>query len=186
MKTKLFLLIVFLIAAATIYASGPTDDKPASVFAGEYNVLISQVESKVVQLAEAIPQDKMSWRPADGVRSVAEVYLHIAYSTKYLLAAIGEKVPEEFNAAPNEFESSTTDVAAISKHLKDSFGYYKTACLKIDDEKLNSKVNFFGNEVSVRFVHEAMQNHIHEHLGQSIAYARMNGVVPPWNAKSDN
>lgn len=185
MKTKLFLLITFLISSAAIYASGHADDKPASVFAGEYNVLISQVEGKVIQLAEAIPQDKMSWRPAEGVRSIAEVYLHIAYSTKYLLATIGEEVPKEYSAAPNEFESSTTDAAVISKYLKDSFGYYKTACLKIDDEKLNSKVNFFGNDVSVRVVLEAMQNHIHEHLGQSIAYARMNGVVPPWNAKKD-
>ena len=185
MRVKFSVLVILLISSASMFAGRLSDDKPASVFAGEYNALISQVESKVVQLAEAIPQDKMLWRPADGVRSVAEVYLHIAYSTKYLLATIGEEVPEEFNVTPNEFESSTTDVATISKHLKDSFAYYKAACLKIDDEKLNSKVNFFGNEVSVRFVLEAMQNHVHEHLGQSIAYARMNGVVPPWNAKKD-
>lgn len=185
MNGRIAFLILFLFSTLSVFAKGPSDEKPASVFAGEYNALLSSVEGKVIQLAEAIPQDKMTWRPAEGVRSVSEVYLHIAYSVKYLLSTIGADVPEEYNVKPDEFESSTTDVAAISKRLKDSFGYYKAACLKLDDEKLNSKVNFFGNEVSVRFVLEALQNHVHEHLGQSIAYARMNGVVPPWNVKKD-
>ena len=66
--------------------------------------------------------------------------------------------------------------------MKSSFNYCKEAAAKVDDEKLNSKVNFFGNEVTVRFVLEAMHGHIHEHLGQAIAYARMAGVTPPWSA----
>lgn len=186
MKLKILLLAAFLMSSFSIYAGGLAGNEPASQFAGEYNGLISYVEGKVIQLADAIPQDKISWRPAEDVRSISEVYLHIAQSTKYLLATIGAEVPEEYNVDPKMFESSTTDKAQIDKLLKDSFGYYKAACLKLDDEKLNSMVNFFGRDVSVRVVLENMLNHVHEHLGQSIAYARMVGVTPPWNTKGEN
>lgn len=185
MKIYKFLLSAFLVFSTFIYAGGSSDEKPASEFASDYNKLLTYVENKLVQLAEAVPQDKMSWRPADGVRSVSEVYLHIAQSAKYLLSALGKDVPQEYNADAKTFESSTTDPAEVVKSLQKSFGYIKAASLKIDDDKLNTKVNFFGNESSIRFVLEALLNHVHEHFGQSIAYARMIGVTPPWS-QSEN
>lgn len=181
MKTKFYILAALLISSYSIFAKGFADDKPASEFATDYNMLLAYVEGRVVTLAEAIPNDKMAWRPAEGVRSISEVYLHIAQSTQYVLTFLGEEVPAELKVEPKVFEGATTDKAAIVKLLKDSFGYYKAASLKVSDEKLNTKVNFFGNESSVRLVLEAMLNHVHEHFGQSIAYARMVGVTPPWS-----
>lgn len=181
MKAKIFAILAIFLFTCSVYAKGSADAKPASEFASDYNMLLNYVEGRVVQLAEAIPQDKMSWRPGDGVRSVSEVYLHIAQSTQYVLNFLGEEIPAELNVDPKVFESATTDKAAIVKLLKDSFGWYKAACLKADDAKLNSKVNFFGNEASVKFALEALLNHVHEHFGQSIAYARMVGVTPPWS-----
>ena len=181
MKIKIFLLTVFLLSSTLINAGNANDANPASEFSSDYDKMLNYVESRIVQLAEAIPQDKMSWRPGEDVRSVSEVYLHIAQSTQYVLNFLGEEIPAELNVEPKAFESATTDKAAIVKLLKDSFGWYKAACLKADDAKLNSKVNFFGNEVSVKFALEALLNHVHEHFGQSIAYARMVGVTPPWS-----
>ncbi|OGU35083.1 MAG: hypothetical protein A2068_00595 [Ignavibacteria bacterium GWB2_35_6b] len=181
MKIRIFLLTVFLISSTLINAGSANDVKPASEFAADYDKLLNYVEGKVVSLAEAIPQDKMTWRPAEGVRSVSEVYLHIAQSTQYVLTFLGEEIPAELKVEPKIFEGATTDKAAIVKLLKDSFGYYKAASLKVTDEKLNTMVNFFGNQASVKFVLEALLNHVHEHFGQSIAYARMVGVTPPWS-----
>ncbi|KAB2839752.1 MAG: DinB family protein [Melioribacteraceae bacterium] len=181
MKIKSFLLSLFLFSTTLINAGSANDAKPASEFAADYQMLLAFVENRLVQLAEATPQDKMTWRPGDGVRSVSEVYLHIAQSTQYVLSFLGEEIPAELNVDPKVFESSTTDKAAIVKLLKDSFGYYKAASIKVNDEKLNTKVKFFGNDSSVRLVLEAMLNHVHEHFGQSIAYARMVGVTPPWS-----
>lgn len=181
MKIKTFLLSLFLFSTTFINAGSADDVKPASEFAADYQMLLAFVENRLVQLVEATPQDKMTWRPADGVRSVSEVYLHIAQSVKYVLPALGAEVPKEYEADPKTFEASVTDPKEIVKLLKDSFGHYKAASVKVDDEKLNTKVKFFGNDSSIRLVLEAMLNHVHEHFGQSIAYARMVGVTPPWS-----
>jgi uncharacterized damage-inducible protein DinB len=137
---------------------------------------LDRVEGQIVSLEGAVPQDKFTYRPADGVRSISEVYLHIAGSNYFLMSFTGAKPP----ANSRIDEKGTTDKAKIADALKASFDWTKEAVSKLGDADLDKQVQFFGQKTSVRNLLLSLLSHIHEHLGQSIAYARTNGVVPPW------
>jgi uncharacterized damage-inducible protein DinB len=145
---------------------------------------VDWVEKQIVDLEQAMPPEKFTWRPADGVRSVSEVYLHVAFANYMLLRLAGFEPPAELKltgdirADVKNWDESTTDKAAIAEALKKSFGYVRMTVEKVTD--LEKKVDFFGQQVTTRSILFVVLNHMHEHLGQSIAYARMNGVVPPW------
>ena len=141
---------------------------------------LKDVEDKVVSLAEAFPQEKYTWRPAEGVRSVSEVFLH--------LAGGNFGFPSYWNAQPpagierKGFEKSTTDKTKVIELLKQSYGYMRQSAESLSDADLAKAVKMFGQETTVSGVLFFAATHQHEHLGQAIAYARMNGVVPPWTA----
>ncbi len=141
---------------------------------------IQDAETKLVQLAEAIPQEKYTWRPGEGVRSVSEVFLHVAGGNFSIPRTLGAQPPEGF--APQGFERSTTDKAKIIEHLKNSFAHVKRAVAGVADTDLDKAVRLFGRDSTYRNVLLLLATHAHEHLGQMIAYARVNGVVPPWTA----
>jgi uncharacterized damage-inducible protein DinB len=139
-----------------------------------------QVKNQFADLAEAIPAAKFTWRPGDGVRSVSEVFLHVA-SLNFSLAP-------NFGAAPlpestqKDFEKSTTDKAKIIAELNRSFDYVRAALEKRSNKDLEKIVKQFGPEASEGDVVFLIVSDAHEHLGQAVAYARMNGIVPPWTA----
>jgi uncharacterized damage-inducible protein DinB len=134
---------------------------------------------KVIDLAEAMPEGKYSWRPMEGVRSVSEVFVHIATDNYYMPGLIGQKTTEKFS---QEDEKKITEKAKVLAHLKKSFDFIKEAALKISEEDLNKPADFFGTKTTCRGILFHAANHWHEHLGQAIAYARMNKIVPPWTA----
>jgi uncharacterized damage-inducible protein DinB len=136
---------------------------------------------QLVALAEATPAEKFSWRPAPGVRSVGEVYMHIALGNYFLLGQAGVKLPPEMvSKIKPEAEKTVTEKADIVKWLKDSQDAVRDGYAKADREK---KVKFFGKETTADGIFLRILVHNHEHMGQSIAYARMIGVMPPWSAK---
>jgi len=139
---------------------------------------LSRVEKQLVSLAEAMPAEKYAWRPAEGIRSVGEVYVHIASGNYLLGSMLGVKRPE--NTGP-EMEKKIRDKATIVPGLKTSFDYARKAVEGLPDADLEKKVDFFGHSVTERRILLQLLNHSHEHLGQSIAYARMNGITPPWS-----
>lgn len=146
--------------------------------------VVSYAEKQVMDLEEAVPQNKYNWRPGTGVRSVAETYLHIAWANYGLLKAATGKDPAadagwDMNAA--KWEKKTTDKAEIKKILDKSFAHVKEIVGALPDADLDKKVSFFGHEMTARAVLIILSSHIDEHLGQSIAYARMNKIVPPWS-----
>jgi uncharacterized damage-inducible protein DinB len=141
---------------------------------GQFN----EAADKLVQLAEAIPQDKFTWRPAAGVRSVSEVFLHVAGSNDYMLSAVG--IPSAAQGE-NDLEHSTTDKAQVIAKLKESIAHVQAARQAMPDANLDKATTLFGMDMSYRGVCLLLQSHEHEHLGQMIAYARSNGVVPPWS-----
>jgi uncharacterized damage-inducible protein DinB len=141
---------------------------------GQFN----EAADKLVQLAEAIPQDKFTWRPATGVRSVSEVFLHVAGSNDYMLTAVG--VPSA-TQGENDLEHSTTDRAQVIAKLRESIAHVQAAIRAMPDANLDKATTLFGMNMSYRGVCLLLQSHEHEHLGQMIAYARSNGVVPPWS-----
>ncbi|MCZ7615170.1 MAG: DinB family protein [Ignavibacteriaceae bacterium] len=136
-------------------------------------------KSRLLQLAEAMPEDKYNWTPGEGVRTVGEVYMHAAESNYYMLSLIkGEK---DYTEPP----VSKSDKKTALESLEKSFDNLKETAAKFTDEDLNREIDAFGMKFTVRNFMVTILNHLHEHLGQSIAYARMNGVTPPWSKKGE-
>jgi uncharacterized damage-inducible protein DinB len=159
-------------------------DNPSSLTGVRADIVaqINMAEDHIVQLANAVPADKYGWRPGEGVRSVGEVYLHIVQGNYHFPEYAGFKSPESL---PRNLEKMTTDKAKIVQLLKDSFENLKQAVAKTPDSDLDRKIKVFGMDMTVRGLFMTAASHMHEHLGQSIAYARTIGVVPPWSAKEN-
>jgi len=170
---------VVLAAAALATAARAAGPAPSGVKA-EMLMFISDAESKLNQLAEAIPEDKYNWRPGEGVRSCAEVFMHVAGANYGIPSFWGVKPPEGFDF--KTYEKSLTSKADIQKALKASFVHVKAALAATSNAELAKPTDLFGMKTTVRGGWMLVLSHAHEHLGQMIAYARMNGVVPPWTA----
>lgn len=178
------LLVLGALGAGRVQAQNAT---PAELRT-EYLNNMKDVEDKVVGLAEAFPADKYSWRPGPGVRSVSEVLMHIASEHYvYLPESIGAKRPADLNmgSADDAYTNleKVTGKDDVIRHLKASFAYQRTVLEKSDAVLKTGKVLSFGNVVSVANLFNGMISDQHEHLGQLIAYARVNGIVPPWSKK---
>jgi uncharacterized damage-inducible protein DinB len=164
----LFLAILF--TTSLTFAEQP-------VFVKEFLGQVDFVKGRLMQLAEAMPGDKYNWTPAEGVRSVGEVYVHAAEANYYMLSLVkGEKF--DMNSAESKADKKTA-LSLMEKSFKD----LKESASQFTDEDLNKEIEAFGMKFSVRNFMVTMIAHLHEHLGQSIAYARMNGVTPPWSMK---
>ncbi|MGH7717809.1 MAG: DinB family protein, partial [Gemmatimonadaceae bacterium] len=173
------LATAFSFAVPTLGAQTPA--AAATPLQGELVRDINVLERKYVGLAEAVPADKLTWRPAEGVRSIAEVLNHVAGAT-YFLARVGSMhVPA--NAPPNEAlgqMEKVTDRARIVEALKRSFADARTIVTSTPAADLDKPIKMFGQDHTVRSAMLMMVTHMHEHLGQAIAYARANNVKPPW------
>jgi uncharacterized damage-inducible protein DinB len=161
-------------APAADTTSPSYDMKPQSILD------LQDMQKKFVGLAQAIPADKFSWRPAEGVRSVSELFLHVSSANYGIPNMMGVAMPAGFDG--KTFEKSTTDKAKVISELNKSFEAaiasvqaMSNADFAKPDKKLGPEAND-GDVVYILIVHG------HEMLGQAIAYARMNGVVPPWTA----
>lgn len=171
MKRLLFILILAMFSV-NLLAIKPADT-PA--FVKEFQGQVDFVKGRLMQLAEAMPEEQYSWAPAEGVRSVGEVYSHTADANYYFLTLItGDK-------SIISQEKSANDKKAILEKLVKSFDELKESTANLTEEDLNREVEAFGMKFSTRNFMITLLNHCHEHLGQAIAYARMNGVTPPWS-----
>ncbi len=136
------------------------------------------VSSQLIALAEATPEDKFSWRPAPGVRSTSEVYMHIALANFYLLSVTGPKMPAELK---QEMEKTVTSKADVINWLKRSLEAVKQAHSAVTPKDLERKVRIMDRDATVDGMYLRIIVHANEHMGQLVAYARMTGVVPPWS-----
>jgi uncharacterized damage-inducible protein DinB len=156
----------------------------AGEFQHELDAYLADAQEKLVSLEEAIPQPTFTWRPAPGVRSVAEVFMHVAYANYRITAlATGKEPPSGagFEADRAKWDTKTTDKAQIKKILEASFAHMRDAVRSVPDGELEKKVAFFGKEVTRRAALLQLLAHANEHLGQSVAYARSNKITPPWS-----
>ena len=135
-------------------------------------------EDKLTRLAEAIPADKYTWRPGEDTRSFAEVFLHISAANYNLYKLVGTPPPAAIDV--KNLEKSTTDKAKVMATLKDSFDHAKKAIKAMSDADLEKSMDWVGGKNTERGILLFIVRHTAEHLGQSIAYARFVGVVPPW------
>jgi len=178
--TALFLLVLGLGRLHVAAQVNPYKDGTPGVtgYRSEVMAEVMVQEDKLTRLAEAIPAEKYSWRPADDTRSFAEVFLHISAANYNLYKLVGTPPPS--NVDVKNLEKSTTDKAKVIATLKDSFAHAKQAIKAMNDADLEKSMDWFGGKNTQRGVLLFIVRHAAEHLGQSIAYARMAGVVPPW------
>lgn len=157
---------------------------PASAqsFQSEVAFDLRAVGEKYVSLAQAMPADAYDWRPGDGVRSVSEVFMHIAAANLGLPANFMQVAPPD-GYAQDWFGGAEqiSDKAEIVGHLEAAFEHVASVIEGLSDEQLTQAVNVFGRQTNWLGAVMLIQTHSHEHLGQAIAYARTNGVVPPWS-----
>jgi len=171
-------IAIALLVALPLFAAKPAGGSPKG-FRGEFLADLDEVEKKIIDLAAAVPAEKYAWRPAEGVRSISEVYTHIAGGNYFLATFLGAKPPADM---PEDIEK-ITDKAKVMAELRKSFDYLRATLASTPDGDFEKSVKMFNDMTTERGVYVTILEHLHEHLGQSIAYARMNGVVPPWSVK---
>jgi len=172
-------VLAVLVGAMAAAARGAEPAAAPTGFRAEFIAEVDSVGKKLTDLAGAMPQEKFGWRPAPGIRSVSEVYMHVAGADFLIPSFMGVKVPAGID---RDMEKTVTDKTKVIDSLKQSFEHVKGAAANTSDADLDKKVKVFGGrELTQRAVFILILNHMHEHLGQSIAYARMNGVAPPWS-----
>jgi uncharacterized damage-inducible protein DinB len=173
--------LVLIAVLAVLCTTGPArlqaQTAPEGIWQG-YDGEWEHVSSQLIALAEATPAEKLGWRPAPGVRSTSEVYMHIVEANFYLLSVTGPKMPPDMTDGMEKTVSSKADVI---RWLKRSLDAVKQAHLKETPEHLARKVKIEGEDSTVDWMYLRIIIHANEHMGQLVAYARMTGVVPPWS-----
>lgn len=148
---------------------------------------VTELEKKMVDLAKAIPAEKYGYRPAPGVRSVGEVVMHVASDNYFLPAASGTAAPAATGIAPDNYDTvvayekrKLSPDSAVAE-MAASFTFLKEAMTKASTASLTESKKLFGSEYTGQQTWIMATTHLHEHLGQMIAYARANNVTPPWS-----
>lgn len=169
--------------AAQPYGAGDSATAAQEGAKADFLFIWDDAAAKLTGLAAAIPAETYSWRPAEGVRSVGEVFQHVAASVYLLSSMMSVPLPAgvpsdmaglfamEQRASKPEVEASLSEALAFGRRTAES----------ATPELLGAKFDFFGRQVSGRAMFLLLASHLQEHLGQEIAYARSNGVVPPWS-----
>lgn len=173
MKRFPLLAIFLLLAIPKLVAQDPLDGLWQG-YDGEWR----HVSNQLIALAEATPADKFAWRPAAGVRSTSEVYMHIVTANFWLLSATGQKMPPDLK---QDAEKTITSKPQVIAWLKRSLEAVKQAHLAATPADMSKHVKIDGRNATVDGIYLRIIIHDNEHMGQLIAYARMSGVVPPWS-----
>jgi uncharacterized damage-inducible protein DinB len=176
MRSIRLTLVLFLAASGIGPSLGGQSTPPdfRQEFAGQFGASAR----KLVALAEAMPAASYDWEPMDGVASVARVYMHIArYNYMYPDQNLGVGAPLAYDA----FEDEVTKKEDVVEALSASMEHVRTVLAGMSDADLEAPTRLYGRDVAKWSVLLQLITHMNEHLGQSIAYARMNGVVPPWS-----
>ena len=191
MMNKLFLgvLLLFVGMSARVLAASPqTSDAATDHTAPSYDMKaqsladLQAVQKKFVDLANAIPADKFTWRPSADSRSFAEVFLHVAGERYGILGLMGATAPAGFDR--KTFEKSTTDRAKIIDELNKSWEFAQKAINGMSNADFAKLLPKLGPQANAGDVVYILVADAHEHLGQLVAYARENGIVPPWTVEA--
>jgi uncharacterized damage-inducible protein DinB len=176
-----------LLMALSLLAASPATAQTREGLMGDLLKDVGEVEGKIVGLAKALPEGTYSWRPGAGVRSVGEVLAHVASDNYFLPAAMGVTPPSETGISGKDFktaaafEKRTMTRDQVIAEVTKSFAFLKTSMAAVTDAQLNAPIELFGQKTTQRSMWVTTTTHLHEHLGQLIAYARSNKVTPPWS-----
>ncbi len=169
-------LIAFAIAACCLALPVAAEDAALSGYRADFLTDFDRASEKLADLAGAMPKDAFTWRLTDEVRTVSEIYMHVASANFYFARDLGVPLPADL---PEEMEKNVTTRAEVILLLKESVDHVHQAVEKNAD--LGREIELFGRQRSIRSIFMILAGHSHEHLGQAIAYARAKGVVPPWS-----
>lgn len=172
-KLAVVMVLTGILFAPKLFAQDPLDGLWQG-YDGEWR----HVSNQLIALAEATPAEKFAWRPAPGVRSTSEVYMHIVMANFWLLSVTGPKMPPDLK---ENAEKTVTSKAEVIAWLKRSLEAVKEAHLAVKPDDLARKVKVDGRDATVDGMYLRIIVHDNEHMGQLVAYARMTGVVPPWS-----
>ena len=180
-RSAVFTSLLTLVTPVALLAQQP------SGIMKDYLADLAQAQKKMVDLAKAIPAEKYDWRPGAGVRSVGEVFLHVAADNYFIPGGMGTAIPAATGIKASDYKTADAYATrklgkdAVVKELEDSYTFLKNAMTATTDAKLSQNATVFGFTQTVRGWWLGTLTDMHEHLGQAIAYARMNGVTPPWS-----
>jgi uncharacterized damage-inducible protein DinB len=185
MKNLCLSALLFALAvtgpAGRALAAQPEDKTPPSYDMKAQSLQdLDDMHKKFVSLAEALPADKFTWRPGEGVRSISEAFLHVADMNFQMPVAIGATPAPGYKK--EGYEKSTTDKAKVIEQLNRSFDYVHTYVDGMTNADFAKPELKFGPQANAGDIVYIIIADDHEHLGQSVAYARVNGIVPPWTA----
>ena len=170
------LMAPFVLAADTDQTAPSYDMKAQSLLD------LERVQKKFVDLANAVPADKLTWRPTPDSRSFAEVFLHVSGERYGILSLMGAEKPAGFDA--KTFEKSTTDRTQIIAELNKSWEFAQKAINGMTNAEFAKLLPKLGPQANAGDVVYILVGDAHEHLGQLVAYARENGIVPPWTVEA--
>lgn len=172
-----------IVAAMFLPAVAQTPDS----LMGDLSKDVADVESKITGLAKALPPAAFEWRPGKGVRSTGEVFAHVAADNYFLPAALGTPAPAETGITAKDyktaeaFEKRSMTREQVITEVQKSFAFLKKSMAGVKDAQLGEPIEAFGQKMTKRSLWVSTVTHLHEHLGQLIAYARSNNVTPPWS-----
>jgi uncharacterized damage-inducible protein DinB len=187
---KMFRTLVMLVAGFNAMALGAMAgaSDAADTTAPSYDMKaqsladLAAVQKKFVDLANALPADKLTWRPAADARSYAEVFLHVSAERYGILGLMGAETPAGVDR--KALEKSTTDRAQIVAELNKSWEFAQKAINGMSNADFAKLLPKLGPQANAGDVVYILVADAHEHLGQAVAYARENGVVPPWTVEA--
>jgi uncharacterized damage-inducible protein DinB len=168
-----------LVTAQLVQAQSEEPRMPATLREGLLT-RFDEASGKIIQLAEAIPADKYQWRPTPQVRTVSEVLVHVGAGNYYTLEAAGVRPPVKVR---DDEETTTTAKPQVIEFLKRSNEHMRKVLGRLKDRDLTRPATMFEQKTTVGNVYLFGVTHLHEHMGQLVSYARLNGVVPPWSMK---
>ena len=172
-RRNLVLIPILAAALASPLAAGEAAQKG---YLADFESDFGRASEKLVELAGAIPADRYGWRPSEEVRTVSETLTHVAGTNFFLAGKLGLPLPDDL---PANLEEEITAKDEVIEVLKRSQAHVRRAVETSGD--LDREIDFFGRTWTVRRLWMQVAAHTHEHLGQTIAYARSIGVAPPWS-----
>ena len=176
----LALAFVTVVAAGPAMAHGSAGDLRAGYLAD-----FDTMQTKFQELAGAMDADTYGWGPMEGVRTVSEVFMLIVAENYFVPSAWGATPPDGITPSFALFEelAEVTDKRDVLAALETSATYLLEAVGSLSDAQMAETIRMFGQEGVLQTSLLLVVGDMHEHLGQAIAYARMNEVVPPWTAR---
>ena len=172
------LLVLFLATTAIAQrGAAPRVDSMEGLWQG-FDGEWGHVSRQLLALAETIPEDKYGWRPGAGVRSTSEVLMHVVITNFYLLSVTGPPMPDDLTS--DKLEKSVTRKSEVISWLGRSLKAVQAGRAALKAGELARKVKIENRDATVDGMYLRIIVHANEHMGQLVAYARMNGIAPPW------